>query len=176
MQQENEVLMAQKGSKDAFMRLIKNSELSMYRVAKSFLKSNPDCADAIQETVLKAYQTIASLREPRYFKTWLIRILINECKQILKFKNRVIPIEDLIIQSQQRDVFEQAEVLEAVDSLEDELRTIVVLYYFEDLPLQEVARVLEIPEGTVKSRLSRARAKLAELLGNQVERGNCYGQ
>ena len=176
MSQENEVRMAQKGSKDAFMRLIKNSELSMYRVAKSFLKSDPDCADAIQETVLKAYKTIASLREPRYFKTWLIRILINECKQILKFKNRVIPIEDLIVQSQQRDVFEQAEVLEAVDSLEDELRTIAVLYYFEDLPLQEVARVLEIPEGTVKSRLSRARAKLAELLGNQEERGNCYGQ
>ncbi|MFA5880809.1 MAG: sigma-70 family RNA polymerase sigma factor [Eubacteriales bacterium] len=176
MSQENEVRMAQKGSKDAFMRLIKNSELSMYRVAKSFLKSDPDCADAIQEAILKAYRTIASLREPGYFKTWLIRILINECKQILKFKNRVIPIEDLIVQSQQRDVFEQAEVLEVVDSLEDELRTIVILYYFEDLPLQEVARVLELPEGTVKSRLSRARAKLAELLGNQEERGNCYGQ
>jgi len=176
LSQENEVRMAQKGSKDAFMRLIKNSELSMYRVAKSFLKSDPDCADAIQEAILKAYRTIASLREPGYFKTWLIRILINECKQILKFKNRVIPIEDLIVQSQQRDVFEQAEVLEVVDSLEDELRTIVILYYFEDLPLQEVARVLELPEGTVKSRLSRARAKLAELLGNQEERGNCYGQ
>ncbi len=71
MSQENEVRMAQKGSKDAFMRLIKNSELSMYRVAKSFLKSDPDCADAIQEAILKAYRTIASLREPGYFKTLL---------------------------------------------------------------------------------------------------------
>lgn len=60
MQQESEVELAQKGSKEAFSRLIKNSEASMYRVAKSFLKTDTDCADAIQETILKAYKMIKS--------------------------------------------------------------------------------------------------------------------
>lgn len=129
----------------------------MYRVAKSFLKSDTDCADAIQETILKAYRTLGSLKEPRYFKTWLIRILINECKRVLNVKSKIIPMEELTVYSQQKDVFEQAEVREAVAALEEELRVIVTLYYFEDLSLKEVAQLLETPEGTVKSRLSRAR-------------------
>lgn len=107
MQQESEVELAQKGSKEAFSRLIKNSEASMYRVAKSFLKTDTDCADAIQETILKAYKMIRSLKQPQYFKTWLIRILINECKHVLNVKNKVIPMEDLTVLSQQRDVLKR---------------------------------------------------------------------
>jgi RNA polymerase sigma-70 factor (ECF subfamily) len=84
VEQINDVKLAQKGSKDAFVRLITAAEKSMYRVAKAILKSDNECADAIQESILKAFKSVGGLREPQYFKTWLIRILINECKVILK--------------------------------------------------------------------------------------------
>src|SRR5690606_27371521 len=88
----NDVLKAKKGSNEAFSRLIRDMESSLYHAARSILKSDFDCADAIQETILKGYSSIHTLREPQYFKTWLIRILLNECKKISKKNQKVVPL------------------------------------------------------------------------------------
>jgi RNA polymerase sigma-70 factor (ECF subfamily) len=164
-----DVKLAQQSDKNAFCRLIKNSEVTMYRVAKSFLQTDEDCADAIQEAIIKAYNSINSLREPLYFKTWLIKILINECRKTLSLRHRVIPRADLTIGCKDTNSFEKIEIQNAVDSLENELRIIVNLFYFEDLSLKTIAQLLSIPEGTVKSRLSRARTQLAKILCLQDE-------
>lgn len=167
---------AKRGSNEAFVNLIKNQETSMYRVAKAFLKSDIDCADVIQETILKSYSTIATLNEPAYFKTWLIKILINECNRMLKQRKKIVPMEQIVEQSFQNTDFQKIEIVEAVDALENDLRLPVILHYYEDLPLKEIAQVMELPEGTVKSRLSRARTKLAQFLGHSVEGRICHGQ
>ncbi|NDI34447.1 sigma-70 family RNA polymerase sigma factor [Chengkuizengella sediminis] len=170
MENEKTVKLAQKGSKDAFVRLIKENEKSMYRVAKSFFKREVDCADVLQETILKAFNSINSLNEPRYFKTWLIRILINECNKMMRTKSKIVLFNEVVVQETMKDSYDSIEIHDAIHSLEEDIRTIIVLYYFEDQPIKDIAELLEIPEGTVKSRLNRARSKLLKLLQNENER------
>jgi len=167
---EKEIKLARKGDKNAFVRIIKEQEVSMYRISKSILKSEDECADAIQETILKAYDSIHKLKEVKYFKTWLIRILINQCSAILKKNENIISIEEWMMPSEKEDE-KVLEVQEAVERLSDELKLVVTLYYFEDFGIKTIAEMAGIPEGTVKSRLSRARTELAIELGSENERG-----
>ncbi|MDQ0494528.1 DUF5643 domain-containing protein [Paenibacillus brasilensis] len=87
---------ARHGDRKAFVALMKHMESDMYGMARSILRSNEDCADAMQEAMLKAYKSLGELREPRYFKTWLLRILINECHLILRKQKRVVPVAEFI--------------------------------------------------------------------------------
>lgn len=175
MLQENDVLLAQSGDQEAFIRLINNCESSLYRVAKGFLKEDSDCADAIQETILKSYKSISKLKNPAYFKTWLIRILINECNDMLRTNQKSFPLETIEIMADSSvDNFE--ELREALIQLNEKYRTVVGLFYFEGCSIKEIAEILTIREGTVKSRLNRARLMLASIL-NQMkeERGSQHG-
>ncbi|MGM0751871.1 MAG: sigma-70 family RNA polymerase sigma factor [Bacillota bacterium] len=154
---------AKKGHHPSFIQLMKHYEQSMYRVAKGILKKDEDCADAIQETILICFKKIPDLKEENYFKTWLIRILIHECYALLNKQKMVIPVREC----HPRDKAEfdlKLSVQEAVSSLKDSLRTVTTLYYFEDLSIKEIADIVNIPEGTVKSRLSTARQQLMTLL------------
>ncbi|RKN86208.1 sigma-70 family RNA polymerase sigma factor [Paenibacillus ginsengarvi] len=164
MRLEDEVILAREGDREAFIRLIKQLETNLYRVARAIVKRDEDCADAIQETILKAFQFISAVREPVYFKSWLLRILINECNQIIRRQQRMVLAEPDLTLSACSSEYDKIDVKEAVDRLEDKLRMVVTLYYYEDLPLKQIAELLETTEGTVKSRLHRARLTLAECL------------
>lgn len=134
------------------------------------LLSDNDCADAIQEAVLKAYKSISTLKHPEFFKTWFIRILINECKKINVQKNKVIPMEEVILEKLvSNGIDESLAIQQMLNLLENELRDVVILYYFEDLPIKDISGMLKIPQGTVKSRLSRARQKLSTLIKTDFE-------
>lgn len=172
MDRTEDVRRAQRGNHEAFVLLIKEYELSMYRVAKSYLKTDPECADAMQETILKAFQAIRTLKEPKYFKTWLFRILINECIRLRKQSVQVVSMAEIAEGSCRIETQQGLEIWEAVQSLEEEFRVVIALFYMEDVPLKEVAQILDIPEGTVKSRLYRAREKLAHFI--REERGVTY--
>ncbi|KAB2336035.1 sigma-70 family RNA polymerase sigma factor [Cytobacillus depressus] len=172
MLSENDVLLAQNGNQEAFIRLIRSCESSLYRIAKGILKEDLDCADAIQETILKSYHSIAKLKNPAYFKTWLIRILINECNDMLKKKQKSIllnTIEHITEPSIADNQFD--ELREALSKLNEKYRSVVVLFYFEDCSIKEIAQVLKIREGTVKSRLNRARSLLASCINQLNEEG-----
>jgi len=106
----------------------------MYRIVQSMLKSDSDCADAILESILKAYKSIRTLKEPNHFKTWLIRILINECNRILNFKNKIIPVAEMTEVPLMAPMIETFEIHEIISSLVDDLRIVATLYYFEDIP------------------------------------------
>lgn len=165
-----------KGAKEAFMRLINASEVSMYRVAKSFVRSDDVVADVMQESILKAYSAIDGLRKPEYFKTWLIRIVINECKQVLRSNEKVIPLGEWVDQSVEGEAptYAHLEIEEALSALHEDHRVAITLYYLDDMLVKDIATLLDIPEGTVKSRLSKARAQLKDLLSNDEERGMSY--
>lgn len=81
-------------TKDAFIREVREAEAMLYHVSKSILKNDSDCGDAVQETLLKAYEKLPTLKREKFFRTWIIRILINECKGILQRRKNVIPYED----------------------------------------------------------------------------------
>ena len=129
------------GDREAFIRLIRDIENSLYNTAKSMLRKEEDVADAIQETILNAYKSVHTLREPRYFKTWLFRILINECNTMLS--RRSLSTAYAEVPSEKREhssPYDEVDMREAVDRLEESKRIVVVLHYFEDLSLRQVAR------------------------------------
>ncbi|MDR6720805.1 sigma-70 family RNA polymerase sigma factor [Paenibacillus sp. 2003] len=155
------------GDREAFIRLIRDIENSLYNTAKSMLRKEEDVADAIQETILNAYKSVHTLREPRYFKTWLFRILINECNTMLS--RRSLSTAYAEVPSEKREhssPYDEVDMREAVDRLEESKRIVVVLHYFEDLSLRQVADTLNISESAVKMRLTRARQELYQKFKN----------
>lgn len=153
-------------TKEKLGALIIDSERHMYVTARSILSEDEDCADAIQETIVKAFSKIKSLRQDAYAKTWLIRILINECYNVLRQKSRQIPMDMESEMAAKAAVESQdySDLYRAVSQLQEELKLPVVLYYGEDFSVREIAQVLEISEGAVQKRLARARQKLKRLL------------
>lgn len=157
---------AKHGHKEAFCDLIREQKVSMYSVARTILKNHEDIGDAISETILKAYKNIGELKEDSYFKTWLIRILINQCYEICRKNKRVVLLhKDNILENEEYiDNYENIDLRRALDTLEDELKILVVLYYYQDMSIQDIGETLDIPQGTVKSRLARARKRLYLIL------------
>lgn len=157
-------------TKEQLGALILDSERQLYSSAKAILHNDQDCADAIQETIVKAFGGINSLKHDKYAKTWLIRILINECYTILRKSSRLVPVEDMsaITGGEKGEHADYSELYQAVNSLKDELRIPVILYYMEDFSIKEIAQVLEITEGAVQKRLARARGKLRSNLQREV--------
>ncbi|NEN84067.1 RNA polymerase sigma factor [Paenibacillus elgii] len=170
-----EVIKAQKGDKEAFIGLIRRMEQRLYNVSRSILPNDEDCADAAQEAIVKAYKGLHALKDPNLFSTWLIRILINECNKIWNTKRKYVSgaaaEQSYIMEGYE----EKLEIREAVEKLERPLKVVVVLYYFEDLPIKQIAEILELPEGTIKSRLNRARISLSQMFTNPLERNIDYG-
>lgn len=153
-------------TKEKLGALIIDSERHMYVTARSILPEDEDCADAIQETIVKAFSKINSLKQDTYAKTWLIRILINECYNMLRQKSRQIPmdVEGEMAAKAAVEPKDYSDLYRAVSQLQEDLRMPVVLYYGEDFSVREIAQVLEISEGAVQKRLARARQKLKRLL------------
>lgn len=162
---------AQKGDKQAYEIIIMAVIDSLYRVAYGILQNEEDASDAISNATLKAYEKITTLKNQEYFKTWITRILINECNSMIKQKQKIIYIDQY--EEKQNPIYQKdneitIDVKEAIEKLDEKLKQTVILYYFEDLGIEEISSILEIPKGTVKSRLSRAR----EILSKQLI--NCY--
>ena len=159
----SDVVLAKKGDKVAFERLVRKHSVSLYRVARGILKCESDIEDATQETIIKAYQKLASLRSVLYFKTWLIKILVNECNYIVRANKKTVNLVETEPECSNSQ-YENLELFNVVQSLDSDLRIVTLLFYYEGLPQKDIAEVLELPVGTVSSRLSRSREKLRALI------------
>ena len=160
------VELAKKGDKPAFDEIIRLCVPDLFRIAMSILKNKDDADDAVCETVVKAYENIYNLNDCGFFKTWIIRILINQANAAYKKRNKVVYLHDIASEPQHEDAYDLGndELNIAVAGLSLELKTVITLYYFQDMRIKEIASVLEIPQGTVKWRLSKARAVLKQKL------------
>lgn len=164
-----EVKKAQDGDKNAFCNLIRLNKTAIYRVSKSILSDEDDIEDAVSEAILKAYKNIRSLKDESFFKTWLIRIVINESNNIYKKRKREIAADsEQFINIQTNDKYKDITLYDAINSLDEELRVTTILFYFEDIKYKDIAKILNIKEGTVKSRLSRAKEKLYHMLKEEL--------
>ncbi|GAB1531728.1 MULTISPECIES: RNA polymerase sigma factor [Brevibacillus] len=170
-----QVLLAKRGDREAFIAVVKQVESSLYHTAKSILKKEEDIADALQETILKAFKSLHSLREPQFFKTWMFRVLINECNKIVANRSRNVLMDEFPIQLSLSPKDELIDLRDAVERLDEQQRLVIVLHYFEDIPLRQVAEILEISESAAKMRLSRARNNLMEKLHTFREGKIHYG-
>ena len=160
-------------TKEQLGNVILESQHQMYATAKSILKNDHDCADAIQETIVKAFAKLDTLRKDRFVKTWLMRILMNECYNICRRSEKILPIDQYMEQMEtpQNESQSYGELYEAVQELREELRIPVVLYYVEDFSCREIAEILDISEGAVQKRLARAREKLKSRLEDKEAAG-----
>ncbi|MCH5304714.1 MAG: sigma-70 family RNA polymerase sigma factor [Ruminococcus sp.] len=148
-----------------FEKLVIKNEDTLYRVSMSMLKNEADAQDAVHDAILIAYTKLGSLKREEYFSSWITRILINCCKKQLKMKKRIVDIGDNLPDVASRDnPYISVEIGEAINSLPEKIRIAVILYYVEDYSVKEIKRILKIPEGTVKSRLSKGRQLLKEKL------------
>lgn len=173
-----DVRRAVEGDSEAIGKIILENTQSMYRVAFSILKNEEEIYDAISNTTVIVFEKISSLRKEEFFKTWLTRILINECYKIYNQNKKIVYLENLGQDNIRgyTDTYTDFETRNIVKNLAQDLRKTVILYYFEDFSVKEIAKVLEIPEGTVKSRLSRARKELEfALIKNEPERRDLNG-
>lgn len=161
---KSNIIKAKSGDNEAFIELINENKLNIYRVARGILSNEYDIEDAIQNTVIKAYEKINTLKKNELFRTWLIRILINECNEIIRKNKRMIYINESNHKEKYSDCYENIDLTNAINTLSEELRVTTVLFYFEDMSIKDIALMLNIPSGTVRSRLSRARERLREVM------------
>lgn len=160
---ENLVKKAQAGDQEAFIALIEEHKQPLYKVAVGILKNDADAADAIQDTVLSSYENLRGLREPKYFKTWLTRILINHCKRILKERQKVVPMQEQLETKGMEVDTSGREFLELLNRMEEQYRIILLLYYVEGFSVKEIGAILDMNENTVKTRLSRGRTNFKKI-------------
>lgn len=149
-------------TKEAFAEQVVSLRSTLFHVSYSLLPNPVDQEDAVQECIHKGLLRLASLRDEKAFKSWIIRILINECYNVLRRKKREIPTEEIPIVAPE---IQDTSVFEAVMALEERLRLPFVLHYVEGYTTREASRLLRVPEGTLKSRLGRARQLLRDVLG-----------
>ena len=166
MDQRSLVERAREGDHDAFAELVRASIARLDAAARLVLRDGELARDAVQEALFRAWRDLRSLRDPDRFDAWVYRLTINAClDQIRRRRRRPIEVEIAeIIEPTAPDltdaIADRALVDAVMRKLDERGRSIVVLHYFLDLPISEVAACLGIPTGTAKSRLNRALAEL----------------
>ncbi len=134
----------------------------LYRVAYGILLNQSDCADAVQEALMRGWEKLHTLREEEYFRTWLTRILINQCYSMIRRRRFFLPLDSARTVAAPEN--SDSELHDAIARLDDKLRLPIVLHYMEGYSVEEIAQMLSQPTGTVKTRLMRARKQLRESL------------
>lgn len=161
----------QKRRQRCFIRLIKQIEHNLFQTAKTILKHDKDTADALQETILEAYQSIHKLKHVKYFKTWIFRILINECNTLIAKRSKTISVDYINKQVSTLSHNQQIEIQDAIDKLPTKQRMVIILHYFQDMTLKQVADTLNLSESAVKKRLQQAKVELLhQFNGNEKEK------
>ena len=135
----------------------------LYRISYGQLSSEQDRRDAVQETLLRAWTGLPRLRREEYFETWVIRILLNVCHNQQRRARREAPLESAP-EPEAAEFDGNAELRDAIRALPAKLRRPVLLHYMEGYSVRETARILRLPEETVKSRLRQAREALRKSL------------
>lgn len=153
---ERLVRRARNGDTEAFTQLILRNEEMLSRVALSLLHNMEDAADAVQDAILAAWQALPSLREPRYFRTWLVRILIRCCSQVGASQGRHVHFQ---LEETLTTAVETPDWDEALDTMKPEDKMLLGLFYRDRLSVREIAKALDVSENCVKQRLSRSRKR-----------------
>ena len=154
-------------NKKEFVRQAELIKQQLYKTAYLYLGNESNALDAVDEAIYKGYKALWQLREETYFTTWMTRILINECKKELKRLSKIKCQEPLVIEQSEDYDYDQLPLKEAIRSLPIPLKDVIILRYFSGYTLAEVAKALDIPQGTVVTRQRRALELLKLELGEE---------
>lgn len=165
---EELVIRSKNGDEKAFTELILSMKNDLYRIGKTRLNDDNDISDAIQETMINAYKHLKKLKDISNFKSWIIKILINECNKIYKKKNKSIKLFEKITVEETPNIIDNSinsinskldfELL--INKLNYEEKLIVTLYYNNKYSCNEISEILNMNINTVKSKLTRTKEKV----------------
>lgn len=156
-----------KGNKESFGILIKNNKEYLYKMAFLYVKDEQDALEVIHETVYRGFLNIEKLKKAKFFNTWITRILINVSIDFLKKKGKNEMLDEstsIIKEKCEISTEEKLDLYNAIDLLNDNYKTVIIMMYFNDMKIKDISRVMEIPENTVKTYLRRAKQALGEVL------------
>ena len=177
---------AQKGDQKAFEALVTPYEAMIWRICWHYTGHTEDARDCAQEALLKAWRSLGAYRRDCALESWLYRICASVCLDFLRTRSRtqteplkedfdqpdpVPPPDEQALQRQQRE-----ELRRAIAQLPDDMRTVLLLYALEKKRYEEIAEITGTAVGTVKSRLSRARDRLQEILSEREQSGKIIVQ
>jgi len=168
---------AQKGNDKAYLELFQHYEEMIYRTAYIHVGNKEDALDVVQETAYLSFKSIQSLREPRYFKTWLIKIAINCSINVLRQRNKLVPLEaeEAGQLNGGRDYNADEEIAlsltlnDLIETLDTNEKSVIMLKYYQDYTIQSIAELLNLPLGSTKTILYRGLSKLRQrLAGGEI--------
>jgi len=150
-------------TEEEFAEQIRSYMVNMYRLSFAILNSTQDAEDAVGEAVLRAFENRNALKKKDAFKAWIMQITANEAKKIYRKNKRTYATE---WEEQFSPAFydDYHELWDAVMQLDNEFRDVIVLFYYEQFSIKDISKIMKCKEGTVKSRIFRAKNQLRELL------------
>ena len=151
------------GNKEILSQYLISYSKGFYKIAYAITGNYYDAEDAISSTTIKICEKIYTLQNASFFKTWATRILINECKDFLRKNSKVESIDESTSKSTDEIKYLSIAIRDIIKKLNETHQEIIILYYFDNYTVTEISRILDIPKGTVKSRLARARDELKKL-------------
>lgn len=155
------------GDKNAIEILLNEHKEYLYKTAFLYMKNEQDAVELCQDTVYKAIINLHKLKNPKYFKTWITRILINNAHDRNKKKNKIVDSFDkleLIEDISYEKLEEKIDLYNAIDILDEKFKTPIILQYFQDMTIKEISEILECNENTVKTYLRRGKERLYKIL------------
>ncbi|WP_224753978.1 sigma-70 family RNA polymerase sigma factor [Paenibacillus terricola] len=166
---------AQKGDGTAYMELFQMYEEDLYRMAYVYLGNSEDALDAVQETAYRSFRSIAKVKEPQYFKTWLVKIAISCSIDQLRKRKKEVQMKpeyyDSILAVDDNDISLTISLKDLIESLDLDEKHVILLRFYHDFTIREATEIMNIPLGTGKTLLYRALKKLRK----RVEGEEVYG-
>ena len=162
---------SKKGDKEAFAQLIDQNRQMLYNTALLVLRQEDDALDALQDAILACWENLPSLRKDRYFKTWLVKILLNKCRDVQRGKSHFAYVEELPESGDEPDWDTSMDVRRTMDKLGENDQLLLSLFYYDDFSVRQIADALSLSEGAVRTRLTRSRERFKKLY--MQEKGEC---
>ena len=151
----------------SFEKLLLQYKSYLYKVAYTYVKDKQVALDVLQETSFKAWLNIHTLKDEEKFKPWITKILVNTALNYIKKESKVIYMEDensIIYSEKSISIEEKLDLSDAIDLLKPKYKTVIILKYFDDMKIEDISYVLDVPINTVKSHLKRAKESLSDIL------------
>lgn len=173
--EERLAIRCRSGDLTAFDELVSRYQLRLFRFAFRLLQDRAEAEDAVQDTFVRAYRALPAYRPDGFFSSWIYRIALNECRRRMRGRKPTVPLELTPVCTGQPDPQQivlnherNRQLRDAIDALPEHYRVVLILFYFEEMSVEQIARTVRVSISAVKVRLHRGRARLANRLAAAV--------
>lgn len=166
--QDSLIEQAKNGDEEAFYHLINQKKTELYRMAYVYVQNENDAVEIYQQTIIRAFEGLPKLNDPKYFSTWITRILINCSKTYISKRKNIELVEPADIENlrtiSHSNIEEHLDLWKALYQLDEKYKTVLLLRFYQDYSVSQIADILQCPEGTVKTHIRRGLQTLRQQL------------